>query len=252
MQGEAEALERALAGLRARRSPSKQVEARMLEALQLELGGPEGGEGGDGGAAGSGGGGAVSPAWVAKSVGATLGLTAAGLLVLWGVGSALRPLAPERAQTRAQPQVVAKAPPEGAPPEPPSALAPKAVLEPTPSLEPEPRRAPARATKAPSPSAPEAEASDPLERELALIQAARESSSPEAALASLEQHVEQFPSGLLADEREALRAIALCELQRLDEARAVALALVARRPGSPLRQRIQRRCPGLRAALEGG
>ena len=83
-----ELMRRAVAGLRSRRSPAPGTEARVLAAIELQLGGgPTGGGepamGGGGGSAAAGGSSApVTVAWIAKVVGATAGLTASGLLLL--------------------------------------------------------------------------------------------------------------------------------------------------------------------------
>ena len=91
----------------------------------------------------------------------------------------------------------------------------------------------------------EVEPTDTLAAEAALIGAAKRASTPAAALELLEQHADDFPSGKMASEREALAVKALCQLERDDEARSRARGLIAQRPGLPLLDRMRRDCPAL-------
>jgi hypothetical protein len=100
--------------------------------------------------------------------------------------------------------------------------------------------APPKPTAAKRPSA-SAAASDPA-AEVALISRAQQALAhdPQAALAALVEHQRRFASGVLAEEREALRFDALVALDRADDARACARAFVARFTNSPQRLRLQK------------
>jgi hypothetical protein len=94
-----------------------------------------------------------------------------------------------------------------------------------------------RHTPAAEPSPP----GNPLDREAALLESARAdlSTDPARALATLGVHASEFPSGVLATEREVLTIDALRRLGRVAEARERARALLARSHGSPYERRIQ-------------
>jgi hypothetical protein len=62
------------------------------------------------------------------------------------------------------------------------------------------------------------------------------------ALARLDEHARRFPRGLLGEEREAERVLALCELGRVAEARRAAAAFLAESPRSPLADRVRTSC----------
>ena len=64
------------------------------------------------------------------------------------------------------------------------------------------------------------------------------------ALNELDQHARRFPNGALAEERAAERVLALCQLGRLDEARADAAKFFARYPNSPQGGRVRGSCGG--------
>jgi hypothetical protein len=84
-----------------------------------------------------------------------------------------------------------------------------------------------------------------LEAELKLLRAAQvalQKGDSNRALSVLNKHRRQFPGGLLRQEREAARAVALCELGRYEQGRQVAQRLLANSPRSPLAQRIARSC----------
>ncbi|MBN1656182.1 MAG: hypothetical protein JXA30_20605 [Deltaproteobacteria bacterium] len=84
-----------------------------------------------------------------------------------------------------------------------------------------------------------------LKAELKLLRAAQlalQQGDSTGALAELNSHRRQFPRGLLQQEREAARAVALCELGRLEQGRQVAQRLLSMSPRSPLAQRIRRSC----------
>jgi outer membrane protein assembly factor BamD (BamD/ComL family) len=65
------------------------------------------------------------------------------------------------------------------------------------------------------------------------------------ALSLLDTHARYDPEGVLTEEREAERAMALAELGRVEDARAVARAFLRAHPTSPLGPRLRQRIPGL-------
>jgi len=84
-----------------------------------------------------------------------------------------------------------------------------------------------------------------LDAELRLISAAQDAlrrGDGNAALAALERHRSQHPTGALSVEREALRAEALCRVGRTTEGRALASKFSNRHPDSPLVQRLSKAC----------
>lgn len=64
------------------------------------------------------------------------------------------------------------------------------------------------------------------------------------ALERLVEHARRFPSGALAEEREAAFVLALCAAGRVDEARRHRTALERAAPSSPLLPRLERSCAG--------
>jgi hypothetical protein len=104
--------------------------------------------------------------------------------------------------------------------------------------------APQDAASKPSPPAPKPELpvrpnhSSDLVRELELLhaaQAAWRGAEPARALATVEQHQRRYPHSELAQEREALHVLILCELGRVTEAKKRAHRLLERAPQLPLR-----------------
>lgn len=84
-----------------------------------------------------------------------------------------------------------------------------------------------------------------LEAEIELLRAAQvalQKGDSRRALSALNKHRRLFPGGMLRQEREAARAVALCELGRYDQGRQVAKRLLVDSPRSPLAQRIARSC----------
>ncbi len=85
-----------------------------------------------------------------------------------------------------------------------------------------------------------------LTEELALLrdaQRAMQADHPHDALSRLDDHARRFPSGVLEEEREAARVLALCRADRADEARALAERFLRERPSSPHRARVRAACP---------
>lgn len=85
-----------------------------------------------------------------------------------------------------------------------------------------------------------------LSEELVLMreaQRALQAGRATEALGYLGEHVRRFPSGVLEEEREAQRVVALCRADRAAEARALASRFLHERPTSPLRERVRAACP---------
>lgn len=104
--------------------------------------------------------------------------------------------------------------------------------------------APAAETPAPAPAT-----IDELPAETALLRraqaalAAHTATSADDALAALDEHARRFPSGTLAEERDATRALALCAAGRVAEAQSAARSFLAAHPTSPLAHRVRSACP---------
>jgi hypothetical protein len=81
-----------------------------------------------------------------------------------------------------------------------------------------------------------------VEAELALVRAAKAEADDLAALTLLDRHADRFPRGVLAPEREMLRAERLCALGRSDDARAVAARFLADDDDHPLARRMRKVC----------
>jgi hypothetical protein len=161
----------------------------------------------------------------ALKVGATvvwLKLTAVGLATL-GVGGAV--YWSQSQPRRAVPALVASRLP-------PSIVAPKLELSPTPepAVAAVPSAAPAEHVKALGSAAPR----DSLAAEEALLEAARQllASSPAHALSLLQKHKTQFPSGQLSAERMYLSVDALQRLSNVGAAQREAAALTKYYPNS--------------------
>jgi outer membrane protein assembly factor BamD (BamD/ComL family) len=65
---------------------------------------------------------------------------------------------------------------------------------------------------------------------------------PGRALGPLSEHTRRFPRGALAEEREALRAVALCHTELGPGARAMARSFLRSWPDSPLGDRVRAAC----------
>jgi hypothetical protein len=85
---------------------------------------------------------------------------------------------------------------------------------------------------------------DPLALELGLIERARQglkNGQPHQALAALMEHRARFEHGVMAQERAALRALALCSLGD-PQGKAEAERFLERNPGSPLASHLRTGC----------
>lgn len=65
------------------------------------------------------------------------------------------------------------------------------------------------------------------------------------ALASLDAQIARFPKGVLAEERSEARIMALCAVDRTDEAREAAARFLAEYPRSMLAGRVRASCAGV-------
>ena len=86
-----------------------------------------------------------------------------------------------------------------------------------------------------------------LDGELALLQeahAALRANEGARALRLLQEHSRRFPNGELAEESEAARVFALCQLGRADEARDLAGRFLREHPRSLMAPRVTRVCDG--------
>jgi hypothetical protein len=102
----------------------------------------------------------------------------------------------------------------------------------------------ARASIAPR-RAVHARRTDDLEGEVLLLEGADAElrrGDTSAALARLAEHAAKYPSGVLADEREGVRAIALCRSGRLSEGKAAADRFLSPTRRSSLAARVRTAC----------
>jgi hypothetical protein len=74
--------------------------------------------------------------------------------------------------------------------------------------------------------------------------AATRAGEPARALSLLAEHARRFPQGVLAEERDVERLLALCAAGRTEEARTAAAELLQTRPRSPLAGRVRGSCGG--------
>lgn len=93
-----------------------------------------------------------------------------------------------------------------------------------------------------APAAPPASASLAVEVKLMHdVDAALKSGHPERALALLDEHREG-DGGYMQEERAAARVFAVCQMGRIDSARAAASRFLRERPHSPLAARVRASC----------
>lgn len=183
---------------------------------------------------------AIRLAGPATATGKTSFATSVGVyavtLAIGGVGlAALAAVLPPRASSPSHealaPQPAVRA--TEAPSRPPAKVEAPVVVTSTPataSVASPPSRRPATSAGAgpakPPPPASASPGEEALARERSLIASSRAAvdRDPEGALALLDAHEREFPSGVLRRERTRLRVRSLCRAQRMDEARAEAEA----------------------------
>lgn len=208
--------------------PSDEVRERVFAALASRLGGD------------------LESDWAKEKAGgsaASKGASSTVLRALAGVGAvsaglflALRSLSPLAGPADRKPNPIV-----------PSVLVPSAAMPSVavPSVVATPSRS-AQASAAVSPKAPTVrKADDGLAEEVAILSRAGaelRAGRPEAALALVADHQRRFPSGMLAQERVAARAQALCALGRGRDASAELKRLARMSPNSPLEARARKVC----------
>ena len=122
-------------------------------------------------------------------------------------------------------------------------LAPRRSREPTRTTEP-PQPEPPQ-TEPPQAEPPQPAPLPSLERELALLRAARDAlarADADAALTALAEHAAEFPTGHLREERLVLRVEALCAAGSRADARREATSFAQAHPNSPHARKLQRVC----------
>ncbi len=86
-----------------------------------------------------------------------------------------------------------------------------------------------------------------LDRELQLVRSAQralDSGSPAQALALVDRHAAEFPHGVLNQECQAVRILALCASGRVASAQDARDRFLKQHPGSPLADRVRATCGG--------
>lgn len=107
------------------------------------------------------------------------------------------------------------------------------------------RPKPRRATRRDAPPPPPPAVTDDLAAENQLLAQARRAlldDRPEHALARLDEHQRRFAQGLLTQERQALRAVALCEAGRTTEGKPAARSFLREHPQAALAHRVRSAC----------
>ncbi len=106
---------------------------------------------------------------------------------------------------------------------------------------------PVAPTSVVQPVAAPTETGDGLLGEIRLLheaQSALAAHDPTRALARLDEHAARYPRGTLRQESLAERVVALCQLGRTDEARALAAPLLRENTRSPAVERVRASCVG--------
>jgi hypothetical protein len=125
----------------------------------------------------------------------------------------------------------------------------RAAAAPAPAAASERACAPAASGPEPAARRPESTVADEARLVDDGVRALREGQAA-CALSLLDTHARFYPEGVLAEERDAERALALAELGRVAEARAAAAAFLRKHPASPLGVRLRQRIPGIDGAGE--
>lgn len=183
--------------------------------------------------------------WVAigELSGRATGLRGAASRVEAPFGSATEPTRGTAAKGSQAP-----AEPVGSVAEPSPSVAPTTAITPDSRPGPaasDPASRPGRRSVAAATADSEPPAKPPID-DLALIEAAEAAlrgAEPGRALALLHRHEQQFPSAPTAEERQALRVLALCAAGREVEGRGARSAFLREHPRSAYRERIEKACP---------
>lgn len=148
-------------------------------------------------------------------------------------------------------------PPRRAQSQPETVAVPQPVVEPEPVEKSQPATPEIAAPKPPKkrraiapapaeePTTP-AEPDSSLAAETRMLDRARQAvadNRPKDALAILAEAASKFPGGVLAQERAALKVVALCDAGRVETGRKAAASFVASHPRSALRARVESACP---------
>lgn len=126
----------------------------------------------------------------------------------------------------------------------------KAASHPAPVLAVAPSK-PVTSDRSPAGNATSLNRGDPLEisvsgeaRLLSRAVEALHAGDAARALSLLDEHGREYPAGVLAEERDAERVIALCQLGRVSDARAAARPFLLGQPSSALGRRVRDSCGG--------
>jgi hypothetical protein len=197
---------------------------------------------------------AAPKTWTVGQV--AVGALGAGALALLAFGLVTKPwlsrgaISAGPAPVQIAPQVPAE-PPALAPPEFAAAPALRVDEVPTVSVESLPGALPPKpALRAlpPKPAPPSVSPADgSLEAEVALVreaQAALAVGDAAKALSALDEHARRFPAGVMTEERQATRVLALCAAGLTADARAAGKAFLDAHPSSPAAQRVRSSCGG--------
>jgi hypothetical protein len=171
--------------------------------------------------------------------GLSLGKAAAAIVLFVGLTAAAYELGYRRSKVTTE-AIVPSVAPAPLPATVPTPAETTALIESLPEPVPPPPRRPTRSR--PLPAAAPASEGDAYASELRLLRPAQMAlgqSSFANALALVDEHQRRFPSGHLAEEREALRVKALLGLDRREEARRATAAFRVHFPNSALLARIQ-------------
>lgn len=206
---------------------------------------------GEPGATGSAASGATAGGAVAIAAGGVVVAILLAGLAFWAL--APEPEAPAPPAPATEPRAADDAPiaprVEPEPVEAPVVVAPTAEppTEAEPEPAPRPRPRPSReareaAAEAPAPSTTQ----DALREEMLVTSRARAAlgADPARALSLAREGQRRFPSGLFAEEREAIEVLALAGLGRADEARGAGQRFLRAHPASPFAERVRRAIAG--------
>jgi hypothetical protein len=190
--------------------------------------------------------GATSSAWSFASIGAILGTTAGkiGTAVVLVAGISAGTYVATRPHGASHATALSSLASSGTVVQP-VALTPK-VVDVAPPASPPAVETPSKArTSAPMRGSHARRATSDLEGEVRLLEEADADlrrGDAEAAIARLNEHAARYPGGTLADEREGVRAIALCRAGRVTDGKAAADRFLAAARKSSLAARVRAAC----------
>lgn len=242
-----------LASARAELDPSAEDKKRVRGALAAQIG-LVASMSATSATAGAGATGATGTAIAAASGAGTL-TKIAGVFAIVALTSGIG--AGAYVATRPEPAVLAPIPVEtGAAPAASSAVAVPPTLTTTAPINPPPvettsaalpTKTPPKAASASAAATASPHAEGSLSAETHLVRdatSALQRGDGTAALASLDEHARRFPHGVLSEERDAQRVLALCNLGRTAEARTRAARFTEQHPRSALAAKVRDSCGG--------